>query len=561
MKLVLVAINAKYIHSNLAVRYLQAFTQDLPGPCAILEFSLDDQPEKMLPEILACQPDVVGFSTYLWNFEIVRRLSTLLKIIRPTIEILYGGPEVSYDSSILLGELSGDYLISGEGEQSFRQFVEYKLGRLTVEQVAGLTYKVNEEIRGNPPPPQLEIETLAFPYQDFSDLDDKIIYYEASRGCPFSCAYCLSATFAGVRHLPLARVKSELAKLLKRKVRLIKFVDRTFNAQPSFARSVWEFLIKETTETTFHFEICADLLRAEDFELLKTAPAGRLQFEVGVQSTNPEVLKQINRPANFAQLRKNVLKLGALKNVKQHLDLIAGLPGENADSFKQSFNDVHGCQPEEIQLGFLKLLPGSSLRRDAEKSGLKYSPYSPYEVLRTPELSYEELRILKNIAFLVDKYHNSQKFRHVLALLVAQFASPYDFYWALQKFFDERGYLKMNIRGDEYYRLFLDFNEQTVAADAEVLGDLVKFDYLLTHKKKGLPSFAWRAVTKAQEQEFQAKLRPSYDLKNNYLERFCLDVSVFRDQGQISKRPSYFLFNQLGEASDVSALLIASGAA
>ena len=410
MKILFTAVNSKFVHSNLAVRYLKAFTKDMDYEGKIREFSINDREEKILEEIIKEKPDVVAFSTYIWNVEMVGRLADLIKRVDENIEILYGGPEVSYDSTIFLKEHIGDYVIVGEGEKTLREFIEYKLGKREITSIRGLVYREDKEVNFNGNRPLMSLDEIVFPYEEDEDLNNKIVYYEASRGCPFNCKYCLSSTVHGVRFQDIDRVLKELKYFVDKKVRLVKFVDRTFNCNHKFAMAIWDFLIKQDTETQFHFEISADILKNEEIELLRNAPDGRFQFEVGVQTTNDEILHNINRFVNFSDIKEKVVELLSLRNIKQHLDLIAGLPGEDFQSFKKSFNDVHSIKPEEIQLGFLKLLKGSSMREESEKWGMRFSQYPPYEILSTNNISYFELLELKKVEHMVDKYYNSGKF-------------------------------------------------------------------------------------------------------------------------------------------------------
>ena len=283
MKILLTAINSKFIHSNLAVRYLKAFTEDMDYISKIREFSINDRDEKVLEEIIKEKPDIVAFSTYIWNIEMVKRLSNLIKIVNSDIKILYGGPEVSYDSSNILNELNGDYLIEGEGEKTYREFVEYTLGERDIKSIRGLYYKEGNKVIGNGNRPLMNMNEIVFPYKMDENLDNKIVYYEASRGCPFNCKYCLSSTIHGVRFLDIERVKKELQFFIDKKVKLVKFVDRTFNCNFKFSTAIWEFLINAETNTQFHFEISADILKPQELELLRRAPKDRFQFEVGVQ--------------------------------------------------------------------------------------------------------------------------------------------------------------------------------------------------------------------------------------------------------------------------------------
>ena len=494
MKILLTAINSKFVHSNLAVRYLKAFTKDMDYDCNIREFSINDREEKILEEIIKESPNVVAFSTYIWNIEMIKRLSNLIKLVDENIEILYGGPEVSYDSQNILRELNGDYIIEGEGEKTYREFVEYKLQERNLEDIRGLYYKKDNNIFFNGKRPLMNMNEVVFPYEEDENLDNKIVYYESSRGCPFNCSYCLSSTIHGVRFLDIERVKKELSYFIKKEVKLVKFVDRTFNCNHKFTMAIWEFLINQDTKTQFHFEISADLLKDAELELLRKAPKDRFQFEVGVQTTNDEVLNRINRFVNFSDIKEKVDELLKLRNIKQHLDLIAGLPGEDYNSFKRSFNDVYSIKPEEIQLGFLKLLRGASIREEAVAYGMKFSPYPPYEILKTKDLSYEELLKLKKVEEMVDKYYNSQKFNNIINYLVKQFDNPFDFYYELGKYFDKKGYFNRNIGNSEYYKVFLDFNMEILKGDKDILNELLRFDYLNFNKKRGIPDFIGRSI-------------------------------------------------------------------
>lgn len=552
MKILLTAINSKFIHSNLAVRYLKAFTKDMDYTCKIREFSINDRDEKILEEIIQEKPDVVAFSTYIWNIEMIGRLSNLIKLVDDKIEILYGGPEVSYDSQNILSELNGDYIIEGEGEKTYREFVEYKIGLRNIESIRGIYFKNNSEVFSNGKRPLMNMNDVIFPYEQDENLDNKIVYYEASRGCPFNCKYCLSSTTHGVRFLDIDRVKKELQFFINKEVKLVKFVDRTFNCNHKFAMAIWEFLINQDTKTQFHFEISADILKKEELELLRKAPKDRFQFEVGVQTTNDDVLTRINRFVNFSDIKEKVLELLSIRNIKQHLDLIAGLPDEDFYSFKKSFNDVYSIKPEEVQLGFLKLLRGSSMREEALEYGMVYSPYPPYEILKTNTISYDEMLKLKKIEEMVDKYYNSQKFNNILKYLVVKFDTPFDFYQSLSEFFDKKGYFNKNIGNNEYYKVFLDFNMEILKEDASELMDIIKFDYLSFNKRRGMPSFIERGLSKEEEQEIKEKIREKYLLKNYYVESFGINIEKFMHNDKILKGKSYYLFGYEGDIIDIT---------
>ena len=547
MKILLTALNSKFVHSNLAVRYLKAFTKDMNYDCEIKEFSINDREEKILEEIIKERPNIVAFSTYIWNIEMIKRLSNLIKLVDESIEIVYGGPEVSYDSQNILKELNGEYIIEGEGEKTYREFVEYKLGERDIKSIRGLYYKVDGEVYLNGKRPLMNMNEIVFPYEEDENLDNKIVYYEASRGCPFNCKYCLSSTVHGVRFLDVDRVKKELQYFIDKEVRLVKFVDRTFNCNHKFTMAIWEFLINQETKTQFHFEISADILKESELELLRKAPKDRFQFEVGVQTTNDEVLNKINRFVNFSDIKEKVDELLKIRNIKQHLDLIAGLPGEDYNSFKKSFNDVYSIAPEEIQLGFLKLLRGSSMREEAEEYGMKYSPYPPYEILKTKDISYEELLKLKKVEEMVDKYYNSQKFNNIIKYLVNKFETPFDFYYELGTYFEKKGYFNRNIGNSEYYRVFLDFNMEILKEDNSILKELLRYDYLSFNKRRGIPDFIGKNISREEEEAIKEKLRTEISFKDYYLEAFNININEFKESSTIIKEKDYFVFGYRGD--------------
>lgn len=555
MKVVLTALDSKFIHSNLAVRYLKAYTKNLNYDCIIREFTVNDREDKILEELICEEPDILAFSCYIWNIQMVKKLAALIKLVNPKIKILYGGPEVSYDSESFLKENPGEYVICGEGEETYYEFIECQLELRRskeaicendiLKNIKGLCFKIANDVLFNGHRELMNINNVVFPYNGEDNLQNRIAYYEASRGCPFNCKYCLSSTTHGVRFLDLERVKSEISFLVKKGVRLIKFVDRTFNCNAKFATEVWKFLISLDTEATFHFEISADILTDEQIKLLELAPVGRIQFEVGVQTTNNQVLKNINRYVNFEDIKEKVEELERIRNIKQHLDLIAGLPGEDYYSFKKSFNDVYSIKPEEIQLGFLKLLKGSDMRLEAEKWGMVYSPYPPYEILSTRDISYRELLILKRIEEVLDKYYNSRKFNNILNYFLPKFETPFDFYEKLGRFFHDKGYLNRNISAADYYKVFVEFNEEILKEDNLGLKEIIKYDYLKFNKKKYLPGFLNRERSKEEERKIKELIEKGESkISTNYhVEKFFIDVNLFINTGKIEERIYYVVFD------------------
>ncbi|MCW6110376.1 B12-binding domain-containing radical SAM protein [Clostridium sporogenes] len=546
MKSLLVAINSKYIHSNLALRYLRANAEDLNYECMLKEFTINDRKENILEKIIMEKADLVAFSCYIWNLEYVEELANLIKLVKPSTEIIFGGPEVSYDSESFLRRVPGEYIIKGEGEETFREFIKCKIENKSLDKVKGLYIKTLNGIKYTGERHNIPMDSVVFPYKKEEDLKNKIVYYEASRGCPFKCKYCLSSTLHGVRFHDIERVKKEIKFLVDKNVKLIKFVDRTFNCNHKFAMEVWEYIINLDTDATFHFEISADLLTKEELDILSKSKEERIQFEVGVQTTNNEVLKNINRHVNFETIKEKVEELKKLKNIKQHLDLIAGLPGEDYNSFKNSFNDVYSIEPEEIQLGFLKLLKGSPMRLEAEKWGMVYSPYPPYEILSTKDISYEELLILKKVEGVVDKYYNSGKFNNILKYFMGEFKKPFDFYYRLAMFCNDKGYFDRNISGPQYYKVFLEFNEEFLNKNSEFLKEIIKYDYLKFNKKQWLPEFLIRDIDKKIKRYLKDKvLQNGVQISDNiHVEKFFIDIEKFIRSGIKEKREIYVIFDE-----------------
>ncbi|MHC1683658.1 MAG: B12-binding domain-containing radical SAM protein [Clostridiaceae bacterium] len=538
MKVLLCGINSKYIHSNLAIRYLKAYTEDLNYSCSIKEYNINQRLEIILEDIITEVPDVIAFSAYIWNLDYIEKLSNLIKLVNKDIIIVYGGPEVSYDGKESLKSMAGDFLIEGEGEETFREFIECILDKESTNEkfkrVRGLYSKINNEIFFGGKRELMDFNKVVFPYKEDDDLTNKIVYFESSRGCPFMCKYCLSSTTQGVRFLQLDRVKKELDFFINKGVRLVKFVDRTFNCNHEFAMGVWKYLIERGGETTFHFEVSADLFKDDEIDLLKTAPKGKFQFEVGVQTTNNETLKNINRFVKFEVIKEKVQRLISGNNIHQHLDLIVGLPGENYSSFKKSFNDVYSIKPEMIQIGFLKLLKGSLMRDEMDKWGIESSPYAPYEILKSRDISYEEILKLKRVDFAVDKYHNSGKFNTIIKYFEKQYKEPFDFYYDLGAFFKEKGYFDRNLSSAEFYKVFLDFNIEVLKNSNDILVEIIKFDYLCFNKKRYLPPFLNRySYDKSKFQNHK-----------EHIEVFKLDILNHINNNSINEGIFYYSFKE-----------------
>lgn len=557
MKTVLAAVNAKYIHSNLGVRYLKTFTEELALDIKIMEFSINDSREKVIQQLILSEADIIGFSCYIWNIEYIKYLSIHIKLINPDCLIIYGGPEVSFDPVMQLNDNAGDIIIEGEGEETFFELMELSktikkedfIEEAANSKIKGLYTKFNEKVYYKGPRNLMDMNKVKFPYIDMNELENKIVYFEASRGCPFLCKYCLSSTSHGVRFKSIEKVREELDFFIDNKVKLVKFVDRTFNCNKKFAMDIWGYLIEKNPSTKFHFEISADILSSEEIELLSNARAGLFQFEVGVQSTNSEVLKNINRFVNFEDINIKVNELKKMNNISQHLDLIAGLPGEDFESFKNSFNQVYSIEPEEIQLGFLKMLKGSKMREEAQEWGMVYSSYAPYEILKTNNLSYYDLIKLKRIEEVLDKYYNSNKFKNILNYLLPNFNSPFDFYHEFSEFFHINGYLNKNISFADYYKIFIEFYEDSISEDSLILKEIIKYDYLLHNKKKWLPDFLLRDINKDLEKVIKGAIRKNsfVYLENCHIEKFYINLYKYFNTGILEKGEFYLLFNEQGD--------------
>ena len=502
-KVILAALNAKYIHSNLALRYLSRFqNNNQKHHVETMEFTINQRLDFIAEELFRKQPDVVLFSCYIWNVEMLRQLCPILKKIMPDCVIGFGGPEVSYESETFLGENPAvDFVMRGEGELVFTKYLEHlDAGNpATLGEIESLTYRQNGEIFSTPQMHPMDLALLPFPYEDdFSDVQNQIIYYESSRGCPYHCGYCLSSVENGVRFVPLDKVLPDLQKFLDKNVPQVKFIDRTFNCKKSHAMAIWKYLHEhDNGVTNFHFEITADLIDQETIDFLKTVRKGLFQFEIGVQSTNPQTIRAINRNVDFAALSEIVQQIKDGGNIHQHLDLIAGLPYEDYDSFGRSFNDVYALQPEQLQLGFLKVLKGSMLHQKQKEFEIVYHDTAPYEVLTTHELPYADTLRLKYVEEMVETYYNSGRFLHTLAYLVPLYESPFAFFEALSKFWVGENYHYLGLSKMGLFDVLWRFVEQNPKVDKRKLQWEMKFDIALHEKPKKLP--AWLTVTNEEQ--------------------------------------------------------------
>ncbi len=553
MKFLLTAINAKFIHSNPAIYSLRACVGEKLQPYVELaEFTINESLESILEGIWERQPEVIGFSCYIWNWKLIREILTELPKILPDTEIWLGGPEVTYDGPGLLKEFPHPQvtgIMVGEGEVTFRELLEQYLReeKGTVEerfgQIPGLCLA-----SGYTAPRELtDLTTLPFLYENMEPFTNRIIYYETSRGCPYRCSYCLSSIDKKVRLRDISVVKRELQFFLDQNVKQVKFIDRTFNCDHRHAMEIWQYIYEhDNGVTNFHFEISADILREEEIALLNRFRPGLAQLEIGVQSTNPETIRAIHRVMNVDKLEKIVAAIHRGHNIHQHLDLIAGLPYEDYESFGRSFDRVYSMQPEQLQMGFLKVLKGSDMHDNAEKYGIRYLELPPYEVLYTNWISYREIRRLKRIEEMVELYYNSGQFTHTLPVLEKAFPGPFAMYEALADYYQEQGYFTNSPARAYRYQILLEFATLQDPANEEIYRELLTYDMYLRENLKSRPSFAVE-ITEEEKQD----IRRFYQTEEQ--ERRYLPAHAEYDWKQLSRmthlepfrypEPHYVLFD------------------
>lgn len=489
--IVLSTLNAKYIHTSLALRYLKAFSQhDFPG-IQIAEYTIKDPAMNIVSDIYQRKPDVVGFSCYIWNIEETIVVVSMLKKIMPELVVVLGGPEVSYDTEYWMNRLPEvNFIVVGEGEETLHHLLTELEGDRALYSVFGLAYRNKEgRVVINPPRPKLALDDIPTPHrfaEDVPSLANRVVYFETSRGCPFSCQFCLSSIEVGVRYFDLERTKSDLLYLIRSGAKLIKFVDRTFNIKRDYAMEMFEFLIQNHSGCVFQFEITADIMRPEVLDYLaENAPPGIFRFEIGVQSTNDLTNSLVKRRQNFAKLTRTVTKVKESGKIDQHLDLIAGLPEEDYNSFRKTFNDVFALGPEELQLGFLKMLRGTGMRHDAEKYGYLFMDHAPYEILGNKILPFSDLVRIKRVEDVLEKYWNAHRMDHTVRYLIErEFTSAFDFFQEFGDYWEERGWQKIGHQLEDLFTRLHAFLKHRGTAKLDVIEGLMKLDYFLNHKYK-----------------------------------------------------------------------------
>ena len=504
MNILLTAINAKYIHSNLAVYSLRAYVPEYREEIQIAEYTINQQVDNILMDLYRKKPDILCFSCYIWNLDYVEQLVREAGKILPGVPIWIGGPEVSYDSPAVLHRLPEVFgVMKGEGEETFRELVHYYMEGGSLEKIDGITYRGEKgQILENPWRPVMDLSKVPFVYHDMKDFQNKIVYYETSRGCPFSCSYCLSSVDKCLRFRDLELVKKELQFFLDEKVPQVKFVDRTFNCKHGHAMEIWRYLIEHDNGiTNFHFEVSADLLNEEELSLISQMRPGLIQLEIGVQSTNARTIREIRRTMKFEEVARIVRQINAYGNVHQHLDLIAGLPYEDYESFRRSFNDVYALTPEQLQLGFLKVLKGSYMEEQKEQYGLVYKSRPPYEVLYTKWLPYSDVLRLKRVEEMVEVYYNSRQFSYTLGALEKAFPDSFSMYEQLGAYYDEEGQTFLSHARVTRYEILYAFAKRIDPEREELYRELLIFDFYLRENAKSRPAFAGEETVKKEEQQ------------------------------------------------------------
>ena len=494
MKILLAACNAKYIHSNLAVYDLQAYASDYADHIVLKEYTINQQKDDIMRDIYLEHPDVVCVSCYIWNLSFVKELMADLIKILPGADFWAGGPEVSYDAEKFLTENSEfKGVMVGEGEETFKELAGYYVEKnpQNLKDMTGICYRDGDQIIHNGWRQIMDLSSIPFIYKDLSEFKNRIIYYESSRGCPFSCSYCLSSIDKKLRFRDTETVKKELQFFIDNKVPQVKFVDRTFNCKHDHAMAIWKYINEhDNGVTNFHFEISADLLREEELQEMSTMRPGLIQLEIGVQSTNPDTIKAIHRTMDFEKLKGIVDRIHSFGNIHQHLDLIAGLPYEDYDSFRHSFNDVYALKPQQLQLGFLKVLKGSHMMEMCKEYGIVYKTQEPYEVLSTKWLDYDHVLKLKTVENMVEVYYNSGQFQNTLEYLEKFFQDAFSIYERLGSFYMEKGYGDVSHTRMRRYEILLEFLEDVPEISMDQVKDQMVYDLYLRENLKSRPGFA-----------------------------------------------------------------------
>ena len=578
MNIIISTLNAKYIHTSLSIRYLKAYAQPEYNP-QLAEYTIKDPIMNIVGDLYSKKPDVIGFSCYIWNIEETMKVVAMLKKIKPELVIILGGPEVTYDVNDWLDQIPGaDFIVLGEGEVTFKDLLSEIEGEQNYKKVSGIAYRQDGKKVIQPQNGKVDLKSLPSPYrleEDRNELSKRVTYVETSRGCPFSCQFCLSSIEVGVRYFDREKIKEDIRYMMNHGAKTIKFVDRTFNISRSYAMEMFQFLIDEHQPgVVFQFEITADIMRPEVIQFLNdNAPAGLFRFEIGVQSTNDHTNDLVMRRQNFEKLTRTVTMVKDGQKIDQHLDLIAGLPEEDYSSFKKTFNDVFALRPEEMQLGFLKMLRGTGLRIRADEHDYIYSDHAPYEILGNNVLSFDDIVRIKQVEDVLEKYWNDHRMNHTTEFLVETvFTSPFDFFQEFGTYWDEQGWSRIGHQLEDLFRRL----EQFLAARntdqlKNVLG-LMKLDYFKNQKYKPRKPW-WEASLDKQERSRiyeevlqnpehlstgfkDLQLNEKEIFKHTLIEELPFDLENYLANGTIIEKPSIMLayFDPSGKGSSIFSL-------
>jgi radical SAM superfamily enzyme YgiQ (UPF0313 family) len=568
MKIICTSINAKFIHTNLAIRYLKAYAKP-DYEVELTEYTIKDPIMNIVTDLYRKKPDVIGFSCYIWNMEETIKVIRLLKKIDANIKIVLGGPEVSYDAREWMDKVEAvDFIITGEGEAAFKQLLQQLEGENDFEQIGGICFrKGSGELKLNPQINKIDLRTIPSPFrfsEDIPFLSKRIAYIETSRGCPFNCQFCLSSVEIGVRYFDREFIKEEIRYLMKNGVKTFKFLDRTFNISRSYAMDIFQFLIDEHLPgTVFQFEITADIMRPEVIEFLnKEAPQGLFRFEIGVQSTNDYTNELVKRKQNFAKLTRTVTMVKNGGKIDQHLDLIAGLPEEDYQSFRKTFNDVFEMRPEELQLGFLKMLRGTGLRRQADEYQYVYMENAPYEILSNRILPFDDVIRIKQVEDVLEKYWNDHRMDHSIEYIVTNlFPSAFDFFQDFGSYWEAQGWSRIGHQLEDLFKRLDEFLVYSRTADIEVIRDIMKYDYLSRHKYKPRKPWWEQGLAKQERSVYYQDIIENPALlngieidekalfKHTVIEPISFDIHQYLIDGKLVKKPMllFVYFNPLEE--------------
>lgn len=563
MTVIASTLNAKYIHTNIAIRYLKAYAEP-DFNVELAEYTIKDPVMNIVTDLIRKKPSVIGFSCYIWNIEETIKVIKMIKKIDPSIHIVAGGPEVTYDVAEWMENINEfDFIVIGEGEETFKQLLTELNGGMNMENVHGLAFRKDGQVYINPQRNKLDLRELPSPFrfeEDIPHLSKRVTYIETSRGCPFSCQFCLSSIEVGVRYFDREKIKEDIRYLMKNGAKTIKFVDRTFNISRSYALEMFQFLIDEHLPgTVFQFEITADIMRPEVIEFLnKNAPAGLFRFEIGVQSTNDYTNELVMRKQNFDKLCRTVTMVKDGGKIDQHLDLIAGLPEEDYHSFKKTFNDVFAMRPEELQLGFLKMLRGTGLRLRAKEHNYIYMDHSPYEILGNNVLSFDDIIRIKQVEDVLEKYWNDHRMDATVEYLVTKvFPTPFDFFQEFGSYWEKKGWSRIGHQLEDLFRRLLEFLQYKEISDLDIVEGLMKYDYISKQKYKPRKPWWQPSFEKAERSRIyqyllekpdqlgetfsSLKLSEKEIYKHTLLENLTFDIEKYFKENKLELKETAFL--------------------